>query len=554
MVGLLGSAAYSASPPPGLRPTTTGGSPEVGGAGASISSSGGARIAAADVSTRLAGGDRYGTAAAVSQATFPQGAQLAYLATGSDYPDALAAAAAAGGRGPVLLSAQTGLPDATTAELRRLGATRVVVVGGLSAIPAAVTGAVQAALPGATVSRVAGPDRYSTAAALSSATFTRGASLAYLATGSDYPDALAAAAAGGGKAPVLLAAPTTVPATAAAELRRLGARNVIVIGGVSAVPDEIFSAWASADPAASFARVSGADRFATAAAVSAKTYAGGAKVAYLATGLDYPDALTSAAAAGGKGPVLLLQPDYAPSATLDEIRRLGVGQVVVVGGPSAIGDAAETQARQAAVPVAVVTPTARTGPGGSTIPGASTIPVSPSGSATPATNVVATGDSASTAVSVAMAQLGKLYVWGGSGPDSYDCSGLTAFAWRAAGVELPHNAAAQATLMAPVDVSSLQPGDLIFYDTPIDHVGLYVGGGQMIEAAHTGAPVRLADFRRPNLVGVGRPTQPVTPPPYNASSPVTTTQPPQPSGGAGPSGYAQSGGTNGSGGGQGTAP
>jgi peptidoglycan DL-endopeptidase CwlO len=114
---------------------------------------------------------------------------------------------------------------------------------------------------------------------------------------------------------------------------------------------------------------------------------------------------------------------------------------------------------------------------------------------------------AAVAVQTAYAQLGKPYAWAGAGPASFDCSGLTAYAWAAAGVVLPHNAAAQADLVAPVEpvASAWAPGDLLFYDTPIDHVAIYVGDGEMIEAAHSGVPVHLVPVRTQDLVGAGRP-------------------------------------------------
>ena len=111
------------------------------------------------------------------------------------------------------------------------------------------------------------------------------------------------------------------------------------------------------------------------------------------------------------------------------------------------------------------------------------------------------------AVATAEAQLGKPYLWAGAGPDSFDCSGLTMFAWAAAGVALPHNAAAQQEMLpaVPPDQAHLAPGDLLFYDTPVDHVALYVGNGMMVEAAHSGVPVRLVAMRTDNLVGAARP-------------------------------------------------
>ena len=112
---------------------------------------------------------------------------------------------------------------------------------------------------------------------------------------------------------------------------------------------------------------------------------------------------------------------------------------------------------------------------------------------------------AGAAVQKAKEQLGKPYQYGGSGPDSYDCSGLTMVAWKAGGVSLPHSAEAQYGAIAHVATSALQPGDLLFYGSPIHHVGLYVGNGQMIEAPQTGDVVKYASIWRSDLVGAGRP-------------------------------------------------
>ncbi len=113
-----------------------------------------------------------------------------------------------------------------------------------------------------------------------------------------------------------------------------------------------------------------------------------------------------------------------------------------------------------------------------------------------------------TAVAAAERELGKPYMWGGAGPDGFDCSGLTMVAWRAAGVYLAHSTAAQYDETAHIPLSDLQPGDLLFYDFGgggIDHVTMYVGGGQIIEAPHTGANVRILPIWYFDLVGAGRP-------------------------------------------------
>jgi cell wall-associated NlpC family hydrolase len=112
---------------------------------------------------------------------------------------------------------------------------------------------------------------------------------------------------------------------------------------------------------------------------------------------------------------------------------------------------------------------------------------------------------AATAVQFALAQVGKPYQWGGSGPGSYDCSGLTSAAWASAGVSLPHSSRMQYSATARVDRSALQPGDLLFFGSPIHHVSMYIGNGQMVEAPRTGLSVRVVSIDRSGYVGAGRP-------------------------------------------------
>jgi cell wall-associated NlpC family hydrolase len=96
-------------------------------------------------------------------------------------------------------------------------------------------------------------------------------------------------------------------------------------------------------------------------------------------------------------------------------------------------------------------------------------------------------------ISAARAQLGKPYSWGAAGPDSFDCSGLTLWAWRAGGVSLPHYTGAQYGATRHVSISDLQPGDLVFYNG-MEHVALYIGGGQIIHAPHSGDVVKISSL------------------------------------------------------------
>lgn len=101
---------------------------------------------------------------------------------------------------------------------------------------------------------------------------------------------------------------------------------------------------------------------------------------------------------------------------------------------------------------------------------------------------------AGAAIAEAKRQLGKPYVWGAAGPDSFDCSGLTLWAWRAGGVDLPHYSGSQYSSTTHIPMSSIQPGDLIFYQSPSEHVALYVGGGTIIHAPHAGGVVEYASL------------------------------------------------------------
>jgi cell wall-associated NlpC family hydrolase len=133
---------------------------------------------------------------------------------------------------------------------------------------------------------------------------------------------------------------------------------------------------------------------------------------------------------------------------------------------------------------------------------AAATPPPPSVAAAPAP---APNRGAQAAVDAALSQLGKPYVWAAEGPDSYDCSGLTLWAWARAGVSLPHNSGMQYAATPRVDRSDWQPGDLLFFGSPIHHVGMYIGNDQMVEAPYTGSQVRINSAIRPDYVGAGRP-------------------------------------------------
>ena len=104
----------------------------------------------------------------------------------------------------------------------------------------------------------------------------------------------------------------------------------------------------------------------------------------------------------------------------------------------------------------------------------------------------------------ALAQVGDTYVWAGSGPDGFDCSGLTSYAYAAAGVALPHSSRAQSQMGVAVSRSELQPGDLVFFGSPVYHVGIYVGNGKMVHARDFHQPVAVTSVDIGDYAGARR--------------------------------------------------
>ncbi|WP_368499113.1 cell wall-binding repeat-containing protein [Herbiconiux sp. A18JL235] len=287
---------------------------------------------------RISGADRYATAVEISRAAYPDGAEVAYVVTGESAPDALSAGpAAAVAGGPLLLTRSGSLPAEVADELDRLDVQRIVAVGG----PASVSDGVLASLRDITaeVSRVVGPDRYATSRAVAaSPVFAGGSSVAYLATGRDFPDALSAgAAAGSREAPVVLLdglAPAVDEATRDV-LTSLGAERLLVAGGPASVSPAVEESLGALAPVA---RLGGADRYEASAAINAEAFES-SESAFLVTGAGYPDALAGSAWAGHlAAPLYAVHGDCVPRATLTALGEQGVTRVTLIGGVATLGE------------------------------------------------------------------------------------------------------------------------------------------------------------------------------------------------------------------------
>ncbi|MEA3055204.1 MAG: hypothetical protein QOD30_636, partial [Actinomycetota bacterium] len=332
--------------------------------------------------SRVAGANRFATAAAVAKAGFPTGSATVIVASGRSFPDALAGSSLGL---PVLLTEKTSLPTATSQAIKDLKATKALILGGTGAVSDAVKKQIESA--GATTERIAGVDRYETAGAIAG-TFksTDVAKLAnkataIIATGKDFADALAggplASAPTTGAYPVLLVNETVPPATKKA-IADLGIKQVVILGGTGAVSSAVETELQT-ETGNQPIRLAGTNRYGTATKIAdaaLKDFGMAGKEALLANGVGFADALAGGPLGAIRGAPILLTEQVRltdePKAWLAS-HGSTVATVTALGGTAAVSDSTLTAAEKAAeTPAAVrknekyvVTPTARTETGSS---------------------------------------------------------------------------------------------------------------------------------------------------------------------------------------------
>lgn len=296
------------------------------------------RPAASSV-TRIAGPNRYATAAQLSRSAYPGGAASVMVATGANFPDALAGSAAAGHLGmPVLLVTRDSIPAATATELDQLDPDTIFVLGGEAVISESVRTRLESYASTGVAERLAGANRYATAAAISSKWYSPGVAAAFVANGDGFADALAGAPASAlRESPLLLVSQGSIPAATATELDLLNPGRIYVLGGTSMVSASVATQLAAYGPVT---RLAGANRFATAAAITSAFWT--RTDGYVATGHGFADALTGGAIAGLRGqPMLLVDKGSVPWVIGQEVLQFGSRQLTILGGTAVVPTSAE---------------------------------------------------------------------------------------------------------------------------------------------------------------------------------------------------------------------
>jgi subtilisin family serine protease len=296
---------------------------------------------------RVSGSDRWSTAVAASQKAFPGGADTVVIATGRNWPDALGGTALAGVvDGPILLTDTMAAPGIVIDEVERLGASQAYVLGGTSAVSADVVGQLVALMGPGSVTRLAGDDRYATAEAIADEVIALHPDYdgtVLVATGANYPDALAAAPIATHRGwPIALANPSgslAVPEQAS---------QAVILGGTSVVSTGVEAALTGLLGEWNVVRKGGADRYATAALIAAHGVNNGLhwEGVGIATGTSFADALAGGAMLGQLRSPLLLTPGDALSVSARtplSVNKRSIQTVHIIGGPSAVSETVRTQ-------------------------------------------------------------------------------------------------------------------------------------------------------------------------------------------------------------------
>jgi cell wall-associated NlpC family hydrolase len=484
------------------------------------------------ITSRLAGVDRYATSIAISKSGWNH-ADNVIISTGSNFPDALSASALSKSKdAPIILISKDYISSDAVAELKRLDVSRAYLIGGTGVISTPVENQLKSLNIG--VIRFAGTDRYNTSTLIANYVGVNNGIV--VATGANFPDALSVASISAMKSmPILLSQKSGLNPNMLAFIKGKNIPISYIIGGAGVLDSSIDTSLPKSK------RLSGNDRFGTNLSIN-NQFASDLSfdTVYLATALDFPDALSgSALAAKNNSPIILTGKNLISTDILNFIKDKNVKHVVILGGTGVVSQAVQDNVNDK-MNINVTSISLKKNSEALTVGSSDTMiaTVSPlnatnqsvtwsssnSSVATVDSNGKVTAVSAGTAiitvttidgknidtcnvvvignqtkgdqvVNYALKFIGVPYVWGGNSPATgFDCSGLMQYVYAHFGIVIDRTTYSQVTNGYEVSKDQLQPGDLVFFGekSKPNHVGMYVGNGQFIESPHPGAFVRIS--------------------------------------------------------------
>ncbi|KIL43015.1 cell wall-binding repeat-containing protein [Jeotgalibacillus campisalis] len=393
---------------------------------------------------RISGSDRYETAVKISKEDFPNGTNHIVLAVGNNFPDALAGAPLAHKlKAPILLTAQNGIRSNTLAEIKRLKPSTAVILGGPSIISTSVEKQLQSL--GIKVDRIQGKNRYETSVNIAKRI---GATRAIVVNGSSFADSLSIASfAAKNQYPILLTAKNDIDPSVKNYVK--GMSSTIIVGGTGAVSKNVASQLPKPK------RFAGKDRYETSALVAKSLFPSTMNTVTAATGQGFADALTGSTFAAKKNqPVVLTRPTSLPTPVRNVLKSKKVSTVNVIGGESVV-NASAFDAPKPPAP-------------------------KPSPSIDLSDAVVSTGKD----------YLGVPYLWGGTTPSGFDCSGYLGYVFNKHDVYIPRTTAD--IWDYGTKVSSPKVGDIVMFETykpGASHGGIYIGNNQFIHSGNDGVEI-----------------------------------------------------------------
>ncbi|MGM7702942.1 cell wall-binding repeat-containing protein [Pseudalkalibacillus sp. Hm43] len=399
---------------------------------------------------RIHGSDRFSTAVQISKTGWPKGANTVLIAEGYGFADALAGAPLAYRmNAPILLTGKDQLSGTTAKEIARLNPSKIIILGGNSA----VSGNVEKALKtvggkSRTVERIGGTSRYDTAAKIASK--MGNPSKAVIVYGWNFPDSLSISSyAARNGYPILLTNTNGLPGETKSALK--GINDTIVVGGPSVISNNVISQLNGKSPE----RISGSSRYHTGSKVFDKFYGSSTK-AFVTTGKNFADALTgSVLAAKQNAPILLVEQNEIPYEIRKDVRTSRLSKFSVLGGTSAVSHHVINELK---IDVDDI-------------------------------------------ISTAKAQKGVPYKWGGTSPSGFDCSGFLNYVYDNNGVNIPRTVSD--IWNAGKKVKEPVIGDVVFFETyksGPSHAGIYLGDGKFIHSSSSNG-VTVSEVNSPYYWG-----------------------------------------------------